>query len=404
MESLHRCGGLGEVMRVCRVATVPFFVAHHLKSQIKTIAEAGHDVVIVSSPGPALVQVARTIGVDAHPIHIRRSISILSDLRSLIALYRYFSKARFDIVHSTTPKAGLLSAIAGLLARVPIRLHTFTGQPWVRLRWPLRWIAKGGDRVIVWLNTKCYADSHSQAVFLVSQGIAARGEITVLGRGSLSGVDTVRFNPDAWRAKQVEIREGTGIPAGARIIAYIGRITKDKGIGELVTAFRRLLDAGMNVYLLLVGPFEPERDPLPADVHEYIQQELRIKTVGYCAEPERYLSITDVFCLPSYREGFPNTVIEAAAMGIPTVGTKIVGLMDSVVDGETGILVPPRDVEALTDALSRMLGNESLRVRMGENASKRAHAMYDSTIVNKFLLDEYEILRTQHGVFSDSKD
>lgn len=385
-------------MRICRVATVPFFVAHHLKSQIKATAVAGHDVVIVSSQGPKLVQIVRELGVQAHPILIRRTIAPLSDLRSFLALYRYLSKERFDVVHSTTPKAGLLCAIAAFLARIPIRLHTFTGQPWIRLAWPLKWLAKSGDRVIVWLNTKCYADSHSQVAFLVSQGIAAPGRIAVLGKGSLGGVDMTQFNPNLWEAQRTKIREEMGISSGAKIITYIGRITKDKGISELVAAFKRLISSEINVYLLLVGPFEPERDPLPDEVGEQIQQELKIKVVGYSSAPERYLSITDVFCLPSYREGFPNTVIEAAAMGVPTVGTRIVGLVDSVVDGETGILVPPRDVGALTDALSRMLSDEPLRMRMGRAAQERARSLYDANVVNRFLLEEYESLRQQHGI------
>lgn len=385
-------------MRICRVATVPFFVAHHLKSQIKATAAAGHEVVIVSSSGPQLMQLVKELGVQAHPILIRRTMSPVSDLRSLIALYRYFSKARFDIVHSTTPKAGLLSAIAAFLARVPIRLHTFTGQPWVHLVGPLRWFAKNGDRVILRLNTKCYADSHSQAAFLASQGIGASGEISVLGKGSLGGVDLTQFNPDVWRAQRVKIVEEMKIPSGAKIITYIGRVTNDKGISELVTAFRQLIIRGMDVYLLLVGPFEPERDPLPDEIEEQIRQEPRIKVVGYSTEPERYLSISDVFCLPSYREGFGNVVIEAAAMGVPAVATRIVGLVDSVVDGETGILVPPRDVEALTEALFRMLSDESLRMRMGRAAQERARSLYNAGVVNRYLLDEYERLRRQPGI------
>ncbi|MHB1143149.1 MAG: glycosyltransferase family 4 protein [Sulfuricaulis sp.] len=380
-------------MRICRVATVPFFVAHHLKSQIKATAAAGHEVVIVSSSGPQLMQFVKELGVQAHPILIRRMVSPISDLRSLIAMYRYFSRERFDIVHSTTPKAGLLCAIAAFLARVPIRLHTFTGQPWARLARPLRWLVKNGDRLIVWLNTRCYADSRSQADFLVSQGVAAPGGIAVLGNGSLGGVDLVQFDPDRWSNRHAEIREELGIPSGAKIITYIGRVTRDKGIGELVAAFKRLIDGGINACLLLVGPFEPERDPLPDEVEEQIRHETRIKAVGYSTEPERYMSVSDVFCLPSYREGFGNVVIEAAAMGVPTVGTRIVGLVDSVVDGETGMLVPPRDVDALTGALSRMLSDESLRTRMGRAAQERARSLYDANVVNQFLLDEYERLR-----------
>ncbi|GAB4507060.1 MAG: glycosyltransferase family 4 protein [Sulfuricaulis sp.] len=359
---------------------------------------AGHEVTVVSSPEPNLEQLGKQLGVRIHPVYIPRELSPLSDLRSLVALYRYFLKERFDIVHSTTPKAGLLSAIAAFLARVPMRLHTFTGQPWIHLTGPMRWLAKLGDRVIVHLNTRCYADSRSQAAYLMTQNIAGSGKIAVLGEGSLGGVDLAQFNPESWVGRQADIRKEIGIPPNAHVITYIGRLTKDKGISELVSSFSQLLHRGMDVYLLLIGPFEPERDPLPKEVHRQIRQETRIKIIGYSTEPERYLSISTVFCLPSYREGFGNVVIEAAAMGIPAVATRIVGLVDSVVDGETGILVPSRDVRALSEALFKILSDDSTRMRLGNAAQVRARNFYNSDAVNRTLLEEYEKLRSQYRI------
>ncbi len=385
-------------MRICRVATVPFFVAHHLRSQITATVAAGHEVVIVTSPAPRLELLAGEMGARAYPIPISRKLSPLSDLRSLLLLYRCFSKNRFDVVHSTTPKAGLLSAIAAFMARVPICLHTFTGQPWMFVTGPLKWMAKKADRLIIRLNTRCYADSHSQAAYLVEQKISGHEEIVVLGEGSLGGVDLAQFNPDSWMSRHTEVRREVGAPPDARIITYIGRITKDKGIAELISAFRQLVDRGMDVYLLLIGPFEPERDPLPDTVHEQIRQERRIRVIGYSAEPERYLSVSDVFCLPSYREGFGNVVIEAAAMGVPSVGTRIIGLVDAIVDGETGILVPPRDTDALVDALFRIMSDDSTRARMGKAAQARAQKSYNADLVNRALLDEYEKLRRQYDL------
>mgnify|MGYP001589021644 FL=1 len=388
-------------MRICRVATVPFFVAHHLKNQITATVAAGHEVVVVTSPEPSLDRLGKQMGAHIHPVPIVRKLSPLSDLRSLLALYRYFSEARFDIVHSTTPKAGLLCAIAAFMARVPIRLHTFTGQPWMFVTSPLKWLARMADRVIIRLNTRCYADSHSQAAYLVSQKIAGPDEIVVPGDGSLGGVDLVQFNPDSWRSRGDEIRRETGVPPGARIITYIGRITKDKGISELISALGQLINRGMDVYLLLIGPFEPERDPLSEEVLRQIRQEARIKVIGYSTEPERYLSISTVFCLPSYREGFGNVIIEAAVMGIPSVATRIVGLVDAVVDGETGILIQPRDVDGLAEALSRMLGDDSLRMKMGKAAQERARSLFNAEIVNQLLLDEYESLRRQSAALKN---
>lgn len=379
-------------MKICRIATVPFFVLHHLGSQIAATVGAGHEVHVVTSPGPGAERVAALPGVAFHPIAIPRPIAPLRDLVALAGLYRYFSRQRFAIMHSATPKAGLLCAVAAWLARVPVRLHTFTGQAWAERRGPVRWIGIAADRLIVRLNTRCYADSPSQRDFLLGLGIGSRQKLKVLGHGSLAGVELHRFRREALAAAAAELRERLGMPAGARVIAFVGRVHRDKGIAELVTAFRRLAERFPKIWLVLVGPFETEGAPLPAEVEHDLGHHPRIRAVGYDPAPEVYLAMAELLCLPSYREGFANVVVEAGAMGVPTVGSRIVGLVDSVAEGETGMLVPVKDAAALQAALTRLLEDDALRRRLGQAAQARAEACFDSRKVNQALLEEYRAL------------
>jgi glycosyltransferase involved in cell wall biosynthesis len=379
-------------MRICRVATVPFFLLHHLKSQICATVKAGHEVFLVTSPGPGINEVAQIPGISLKPIKIERGISLLADFRTLIALYLFFSKSHVDVVHSTTPKAGFLCALAGLLARVPIRLHTFTGQRWMELGGTLRWILKACDWLIVNLNTRCYADSESQRDFLIEQGIASPEKIKVLGAGSLAGVDLAKIERWHLLEHSLKLKTNLRIPENAKVITFVGRVTRDKGIAELVAAFDMVYKKNKNALLILVGPFEPERDPLPENLLAAIYSNPHIRVVGYDPEPEKYLAISDVLCLPSYREGFGNVVIEAAALGVPTVGTDIIGLKDSIVNQETGILVPPKHVVALATALSDLLADDGRRKQMGEAAKRRAVNLFDSVSVNSYVLHEYDVL------------
>lgn len=382
-------------MKLCRIATVAFVLKYHLKSQVEEMVRQRHAVFLVSSPSPELQNIAKTCGAEAHPITIAREISPYQDLKALVLLYFYFRRQRFDIVHSITPKAGLLTALAGFFAGIPIRLHTFTGQPWMNLKSPIRWIAKLSDRIIVLFNTRCYADSISQRVYLIKENIGSKERIFVLGNGSLAGVDRNKFNPEKWKPHRKEIRKELQIPDSSQVINFTGRINKDKGIRELIEAFEALIRDKKDVYLLLVGPFEVKREALPSELVQRIRANPRIRLLGDTPIPEKYYSISDLICLPSYREGFGIVILEAAAMAIPSVATRTVGIVDSVVDGKTGILVPVGDSSSLTAALRQLLDNESLRIDMGKEAIKHAK-QFDQSLINTLVLNEYQALAHSH--------
>lgn len=385
-------------IRVVRLASVPFFLVSQLQTQVEQHAAYGMDILLVSGAGPELDRLSLGANLRHEVVEFARPIRPWQDLKAFCRLVRLLRRERPQIVHSTTPKPGLLAAIAGFLLRVPVRLHTFTGQPWIYRRGPVRWVARAADRLIVWLNTHCYADSTSQRQLLIDEGIAPARKISVIGGGSLAGVDTTRFDRDRWTTPMREaVRRECGVGPGAKVLVFVGRIARDKGIRELLAAFERLVLSGRDCHLLLVGPSDEECGGESFLVLAAPHAAGRIHAVGYTDRPERYLAIADLLCLPSYREGFGTVVIEAAAMGIATVGSRINGLCDAVVDGETGVLVPPRDADALYEALAGLLDAPEQITALGAVARKRVRHLFDTQQVNRLVAEEYLRLLREAG-------
>lgn len=384
-------------MRIARLATVPYFMVSQLAIQISLLEKSGATITVITSNGSTLDDLRpEQLFSRFIPVEISRQISLVSDLKALWKLFLIFRQEGFEIVHSTTPKAGLLSSIAAMLAGVPVRLHTFTGQQWLHLRGPKRWVSRWADWVIGGLNTRCFADSESQRNFLVGQRIISGRKLSVIGAGSLAGVDLDRFDPARFPIQEkTALRQTLGIPNEVPVLLFVGRITTDKGVRELIAAFRELKTRGSPAHLVLAGPLDPEgraeHGISPEDIHNVADTHF----VGYVKCPEAYMAIADILCLPSYREGFGTVVIEAAAMGIPTVGTNIYGLSDAVVDGQTGILVPPRNSKALAEALARIMRTEDKRLDMGKAARVRVEQYFDARVVTKNLLQEYSRLLSQ---------
>ena len=383
-------------LRIARVVTIPFTFSMLLSCQITEIEKAGIGITLVSSDETELSILAQKIGVTHHSIQMARQPALFQDLKSLWYLYKFFRRERFDIVHSSTPKAGLLTAIAGKAAFVPIRLHTFTGQRWATMSGFSRFILRTFDRLVGSLCTRTYADSLSQRTFLIDSGIVKSEKIHVLGSGSISGVDLERFSAEKWGGSQgLQTRSQLGIPQESIVITFVGRVTKDKGISELVEAFTRISDLHSNVYLVILGPTESDLDPIPSKTSKLIETNNRILTTGFCTTPEKYLGAADIFCLPSYREGFGTVIVEAGAMGLPAVATAVTGLVDAIIDGKTGILVPPMDVESLASALITLIEKPELRQQLGAAAKDRTNKEFKDDYVNKLVVDEYYRLARQ---------
>jgi glycosyltransferase involved in cell wall biosynthesis len=378
--------------RIARVSTVPLFIFTLLRTQVEAIRDSGACVTIITSPDEMMEQFKSIESCDFKPLVIERDISPWSDVLSLLQLIRLFRREKFDIVHSNTPKAGLLCAIAGKLCGVPIRLHTFTGQTWVTMNGLKRCILKFCDKIIAGLNTYCYADSPSQRDFLIEKKIIQTEKIKVLGGGSLAGVDTLRFNEAKFSMlEKAHIRASLQIREDELVLLFLGRITREKGIFELIETVGQILNDHLNITLLMAGPFE---QGIEVEVKAYAKEQCKEKAIfsGFCVQPEKFIAIADLLCLPSYREGFGTVVIEAAAMGVPAVGSRIYGLTDAIVDGETGLLVEPKRVEELKEALLKLICDHELRHKMGQNAKSRAITEFDSKKFGLLLVQDYEKL------------
>jgi glycosyltransferase involved in cell wall biosynthesis len=316
---------------------------------------------------------------------IAREISVLADLSTLIALWRLFRREKFHIVHSITPKAGLLTMIAGLLAGVPIRIHCFTGQVWATRKGLGRWLLKALDRLLTACATHLLADSPSQRKFLIREGVVRSGKVTVLGQGSVCGVDTVRFQPNP--VSRSKVRADLGISDTAVVALYLGRLNPDKGIPELASAFLLATQQCVDLHLLLVGPDEAGMQALVADTLSTVAD--CVHFVGFTTEPEAFMAAANFFVLPSHREGFGSSVIEAAACGIPTIGSRIYGLTDAIVDGVTGLLVPADDVVGIADAMIRLAMDHDFSFTLGEQALARVKRDFKQELLTDALLNYY---------------
>lgn len=371
--------------KLCFITAVPMTATAFLNAHIERLI-TDFDVFVVSdfSGGAG--------GVSSLATHIHapivRNISITKDVIGLWVLFRIFRRNHFDIIHSVTPKAGLLSMTAGFFARVPVRVHWFTGQVWVTRKGLVRTILKTADRIIAALATHLLADSPSQRDFLVAEGVCAAQGIEVIGAGSICGVDTQRFRPDA-QARSV-VRAQHGIPDNAVLVLFLGRLNVDKGLREMAQAMLDLDGKFPQLHWLVVGPDEENMEAYLRQVGASLGSRLHFQ--GFTAEPEAYMAAADIFCLPSYREGFGSSVLEAAAAGVPSVATNIYGLTDAVLDGVTGLLVPAHDSAALVAALGRLLSDAALRCGMGVAARERAITHFSRQLVVDGLAAYYSCL------------
>lgn len=362
--------------KICIAATVPFALNVFMRPHISMLAEQ-YEVTLVANGVSQDVEALLGGSVRFVSINISREISLWRDLIALIQLYKLFQKEDFDVVHSLMPKTALLAMLAALFARVPNRIHTFTGQVWANKRGAKRCLLKMFDKLIAICATNLLTDSFTQRKFLIEQSIVKEYKIRVLANGSVCGVDLNRFKPDL--ATRNKIRAELNIPKSAVVYLYLGRLNQDKGIQDLAKAFKPIASENPFVHLLVVGPDEGGMDIALSEILEsYSTQYHR---VGFTNKPESYMACADIFCLPSYREGFGSVIIEAAAVGVPSVASNIYGLVDSVEDGKTGILHQPSNIEEMTQALLKLTKESTLREKMSKQAMSRARNLFAEAIV-----------------------
>ena len=378
--------------KICFVATIPAAVNSFLRDHIQAAGEIYSVTVVCNSEDKHLLE-----GLNAQIIFlpIERKPSPLKDLLALIQLVKLFRQEKFDIVHSITPKAGFLSMIAASLTGIPNRIHTFTGQVWVnKVGWK-RSVLKIFDKLIVLFSTNILVDSRSQLDFLVSEGVLSEGKGIVIGQGSICGVDTNRFCPDA--NMRDEVRSDLSISSEQFVILFLGRLNRDKGVLDLGVAFTDIALKRSNVVLVLVGA---EEDVLFEQIQQIFGLGIieRVHRVSFTNNPERYMAAADVFCLPSYREGFGQVIIEAGAGGVPSVASRIYGITDAVEEGKTGLLFTAGDISGLTQSLLKLIDGPFLRQEMGDAARARALELFPSHKITEEMLKFYTDLLAESGM------
>lgn len=367
--------------KIIRAVTVDLSCGFFREVMIKMRAK-GYEMVALTSPGPNLTALHEKDGFRTIEVQMQRHISPLKDFVSFCKLIKTFRKEKPDVVHSMTPKAGLLCMIAGWLTRVPVRIHTFTGLVWPTSTGLTRKILMTTD----WITCACatHVVPEGQGVLndLKNHGVCKK-PMKVLGYGNIMGVDLQRFDASRFTKRE---------PDGTFRFLFVGRIVGDKGINELVEAFVRLHKTHSNVRLVLVGNYEPELDPLKPDTKSEIENNVSISYIGprYADDLLQEYVDADCFIMPSYREGFPNTVIEAGAMSLPSIVTDINGSREIVRHNESGIIVPSKDADALYEAMEKMVKDDAFRESLASAARPLIAYRFDKEFVQQCIIDYYE--------------
>lgn len=357
---------------ICFVATVEFAVSAFLLSHLKELSKHYDLTVIVNLKNPNFL-IDKKLDIKLVNINFSRKINIISDLLSLVQLAYLFLIKKYDAVHSITPKAGLLAMIASFLTFTPVRVHCFTGQVWSTKSGLSRLFLKLIDKIIGNLSTQNIVDSKSQYDFLVKENVLNKDKALVFGSGSVSGVDLLKFKPNT-KVKS-SLRKKLKISPSSFVFVFLGRLNSDKGIHDLINAF--ISTDLKSAYLLLVGPDEENISS------KFKGNQSNIIFSGLISSPQDFLAVSDVLCLPSYREGFGNVVIEAAATGVPSIVSNIYGLSDAIVLNKTGLAHEPHDVQEITKLMKSLFNNRKLVMDLGKAAKKRAISEFDSKILVK---------------------
>lgn len=403
-------------MKLLRITTVPLSLKVLLKGQLNFMSNNGFEVVAVSSDAKSLQEVQETEKVAVETVEMTRTISPLKDLKALWDFYRLCKKEKPLMVHSHTPKAGIVGMLGAKLAGVPIRLHTVAGLPLMEATGTKRKVLDFVEKVTYASATKVYPNSKGLYDFIVANRLTSSVKLKVIGKGSSNGIDTNFFSLNQVPLeKQTELKKEWNITTNDFVFVFVGRLVGDKGINELVQAFQNLetrnqesaslvsnlealvpspqsLVSSKVPKLLLVGPLESDLDPLKEETLKEITTNPNIISVGFQKDVRPYFAIANALVFPSYREGFPNVVMQAGAMGLPSIVSNINGCNEIVVEGENGTIIPVKNVEAIQIAMQKMMEDKEYYSKLKENARPMIQSRYEQSVVWNALLEEYNSL------------
>lgn len=378
--------------KLIRITTVSMALTTLLNGQLRFMDQY-FDVLAVSSGGGTFDDVAKNEGVKTKALTMSRTITPFKDLISLYKLYKLFKKEKPFIVHTHTPKAGTLGMLAAKLAGVPNRFHTIAGLPLLVATGPKRMLLNTVEKITYACASKIYPNSFAMKDIIIKNKFTKESKLKVIEKGSTNGIDTNHFDPKLIdESSKIELKKKLKINSVDLVFVFVGRLVKDKGINELVSTFTKLNADYTQTKLVLVGPFEDHLNPLEPDTYESIKNHQSISWDGYQKDVRPYFAIADVLAFASYREGFPNVVMQAGAMGLASIVTDINGCNEIVENGKNGIIIPPKDEDALLTAMKFMINNPEDRANMANSARPKIVNNYQQKIVWNALLNEYQNL------------
>lgn len=367
--------------KLIMITTVPLSLKTLVKGQPKYLSNF-FDTKLITSYSPANKEISEYEGVEVISINMTRKITIYQDLKSLYEMYLFLRKEKPDIVYTFTPKAGLLGMIAAFLAKVPVRIHNVVGMPLMEAKAKKKTLLKYIEKITYLFSTRLFCNSFGLKEFM-QKNLTSKA-VTVIGYGSINGVDVDYFQNKLSQKEQHIIREVLRIDEDDFVITFVGRIVKDKGINELVEAFLELKNKYSNLKLLLIGDYEEHLNPIEKKNKNLIDTREDIITPGFQKDIRKYLAITDLFVLPSYREGLPNSLIEAGSFGIPLLASNINGCNEIIIDRTNGILVKKKDKLSLKKGIELLLNDKDLYFDIKSNVRKSIIERYEQ----KYFLEE----------------
>ena len=373
-------------IKICLVSSIPATLWSFYRKLPEKLIKEGFEIEICSSKGKELNYFRQQYGLTTHQVEIRRQISPLHDIVTIFQLIKIFKKQNFDIIHSHTPKAGLLCMIAAKITKTKSLIYTCHGLPLQTETGIKRLLLKYSEKLTCTLAHQVIVVGTSLKEKIIKYEICPAKKLYILCDGSACGVDLERFTTtEELRQKSKAIRAQNNIRSEDTIIGYIGRLVPDKGIEMLVESFTNLHAKNENIKLLIIGDLEPHRGKLSETTIKCLKEHPAIKHLNFITEIEPYYCAMDILVLPTKREGFPYTPLEAAAMGIPVIATKVTGCIDVIVDGQTGILVGPDDTIALSEAIEKLIASPQLRHQIGD----AARLLVEEKFTSKRLLDAH---------------
>lgn len=380
--------------KLIRITTVPLSLKVLLKGQLRFMASNGFDVKGVSSEGEELREVHENEGIAVEAITMSRKITPFQDLKSLWEMWNFLRKEKPQIVHTHTPKAGIIGMLAARLAGVPHRLHTVAGLPLMEATGTKRKILNFVEKLTYSSATRVYPNSKGLYDFILQNNFTQSNKLKIIANGSSNGIDTAFFSPDqVTEIEKVALREKLNIQPDDFVFVFVGRIVSDKGINELIKAFSELQtveNKPAGIKLLLVGGLENDLDPLNPEILAEINQNKDIISVGFQQDVRSFFAIADALVFPSYREGFPNVVMQAGAMGLPSIVSDINGCNEIIIEGENGLIIPSKNVEKLKEKMLTLAKDKNLYTKLKGNSRRMIENRYEQSVVWNALLEEYE--------------